>query len=63
MRYSVQPRDRIFVKDYGFFSFPKNLGKNIDNHVSENLTSKYSQKLRDNAKQSSTDELKTTSKR
>ena len=29
MRYSVQPRDRIFVKGYGFFSFAKNMGKNI----------------------------------
>ena len=28
-RYSVQPRDRIFVKDYGFLSFAKNMGKNI----------------------------------
>ena len=27
MRYSVQPRDRIFVKSYGFLSFAKNLGK------------------------------------
>ena len=23
--YSVQPRDRIFVKDYGFLSFAKTL--------------------------------------
>ena len=29
MRYSVQPRDRIFVKGYGFLSFAKNVGKNI----------------------------------
>ena len=28
-RYSVQPRDRIFVKGYGFLSFAKNMGKNI----------------------------------
>ena len=26
-RYSVQPRDRIFVKGYEFFSFAKNMGK------------------------------------
>ena len=38
-RYSVQPRDRIFVKGYGFLSFAKNMGKNI----SENLSDKYSQ--------------------
>ena len=40
-RYSVQPRDRIFVKGYGFISFAKNIGKNI----SKNLSGKYSQKL------------------
>ena len=28
-RYLVQPRDRIFVKRYGFLSFSKNIGKNI----------------------------------
>ena len=28
--YSVQPRDRIFVKSYGFLSFAKNIGKSID---------------------------------
>ena len=27
MRYSIQPRDRIFVKSYGFLSFAKNMGK------------------------------------
>ena len=29
MRYSVQLRDRIFVEDYGFLTFAKNLSKNI----------------------------------
>ena len=28
-RYSVQPKYWIFVKDYGFLSFAKNMGKNI----------------------------------
>ena len=28
-RYLVQPRDQIFVKDYDFLSFTKNMGKNI----------------------------------
>ena len=28
-RYSVQPRDQIFVKGYGFWSFSKNMGKNF----------------------------------
>ena len=26
-RYSVQPRDRIFVKDYGFLCLAKHMGK------------------------------------
>ena len=58
MHYSVQIRDRIFAKDYGFLSFTKNMGKNI----TSNLSGKYSQKLLDHAKQSATDALKTTSK-
>ena len=42
-RYSVQPRDRIFVKGYGFLSFTKNMGRNIGKNVSKNLSSKYHQ--------------------
>ena len=60
-RYSVQPRDRIFVKSYGFFSFARNMGKNFGKNISKNLSSKYSQKLL--AKQSARDVFKTTSKR
>ena len=59
MRCSVQPKDRIFVKGYGFLSFAKNIGENI----SKDLNGKYSQKLLDHAKQSATDAHKTTSKR
>ena len=33
--YSVQCRDRIFVKDYGFLSFAKNVGKNIGRNISK----------------------------
>ena len=29
MQYSVQPKDRISVKGYGFLSVVKNIGKNI----------------------------------
>ena len=29
MRYLVEPRDRIFVKSYGFPCFAKNMGKNF----------------------------------
>ena len=49
MRYSVQPRDQIFLKSYGFLSFAKNMGKNIGKNRSKNLISKYSQKLLDHA--------------
>ena len=31
MHYSIKPRDRIFVKVYGFFSFAKNMDKTIGN--------------------------------
>ena len=50
MRYSVQPRDQIFVKCHGFLSFAKNMGKNIGKNISKILSSKYSQKLLDHAK-------------
>ena len=61
--YSVQSRDRIFVKGYGFLSFAKNMGKNIGNKISKKLRDKYSQKLLDHAKKSATDAIKTSSKR
>ena len=57
-RYSVQPRDRIFVKGFGFLSFAKNIGKKIGKNISKSLSSKYSQELLDHAKQSPTDALK-----
>ena len=60
-RYSVEPKNRIFVKGYGFLSFTKNMGKNIDK--SKKLSRKYSQKLFGHIKQSPTDAFKTTSKR
>ena len=63
MRYSVQPRDRMFVKGYVFFAFAKNMGKNIGKNISKNLSGKYSQKLLDHTKQSATHALKTVSKR
>ena len=55
MRYSSEPRDRIYVKGYGFFSFAKNMG--------ESLSNKYGRKLLDSAKKSVTDTIKTASKR
>ena len=55
MRYSIEPRDIIYVKGYGFLSFAKNIGKNLSNN--------YGQKLLDSAKKSTTDAIKTTSKK
>ena len=54
MRYSIEPKDRIHVKGNGFLSFDENIGKN--------LSGKYSQKLLDSAKKSTTDTIKTASK-
>ena len=31
MRYSIEPRDTIYVKRYGFLSFAKNIGKSLSN--------------------------------
>ena len=62
-RYSVQARDRIFLKGYGFLSFAKNIGKNIGKSRSGNLSGKYSQKRLDHAKICTTDALKTAPKR
>ena len=49
MRYSIEPRDRRYVKDFVFLSFAKHIGKNKSN--------KYNQKLFDNAKKSPTDAI------
>ena len=55
MRYSIEPRDRIYVKGYRFLSFAKNMGKSLSN--------KCGQKLLDSAKESTTNAIKTASKR
>ena len=54
-RYSIQPKDRMYVKGYGFLSSLKNTGKI--------MSSKYSQKLVDSAKKFATDAINTASKR
>ena len=41
MRYSVQPKDRIFVKCCGFLSFSKNMDKNTGKSISKSLSGKY----------------------
>ena len=52
IRYLVQPRNRVFVKVYGFLYFAKNMGSNISEQISKNVRGKYSQKRQDHAKQS-----------
>ena len=51
MRYSSEPRDKIYVKGYGFMSFARS------------MSNKYGKKLADTAKKSATDAIKTASKR
>ena len=51
MRYSVTPRDRIYVTGYGFMSFARS------------MSNKYVKKLADTAKKSAIDEIKTPFKR
>ena len=51
MTYSLEPRDRIYVKGYGFMFFARS------------MSYKYGKKLVDAAKKSATDAVKTASKR
>ena len=55
MGHSIEIKDRIYVKGYVFLSFAKNMSKKLRN--------KYCQKLIDIAKKSTTDAIKTASKR
>ena len=55
IRYLIEPRDRTYVKRYGFLSFAKNIGKNLSNN--------YGQKLLDSAEKFTTDAIKTASKK
>ena len=55
MRYSIEPKDRIYVKGYGCLPFAKNMGTHF--------SMKYVQKLLDTAKKSTADAIKTASKR
>ena len=51
MRYSIEPRDRVYVNGYEFMSF------------AGSMSNKYGKKLVDTAKKSATDAIKTASKR
>ena len=62
MRYSIEPRERRYVKGHGFLSFSRNIGTHAAK-VAKNMSNKYSQKLVDIAKRSATNAIKTASKR
>ena len=51
MRYSIEPRYRIYVRGYGFMSFARS------------MSNKYGKKLVDAVKKSAADAVKTASKR
>ena len=51
MRYSIELRDRMYVKGCGFMSFAENIGRNLSN--------KYSQRIIDTTNKSATDAIKT----
>ena len=55
MKYSIEPKDRIYVKENGFLPFAKN--------IDTKLSSKYEQKLLDSTKNSTTDAIKIDLKR
>ena len=47
MRYSIEPRDEIYVKGYGFLTFAKNIGTHATK-AAKNMSNKYSQILLNN---------------
>ena len=56
MRYSIEPRERRYVKGHGFLSFARNFGNkcgkkliNIAIKTDTNFNSKYGKKLTDTA--------------
>ena len=62
MRYSIEPRERRHVKGYGFLYFARNIATR-GTKVAKNMSNKYGQKLANTAKKSTTDAIKTASKR
>ena len=62
MRYSVGSRKGRHVKGYGFSSFARNIGTHATK-VAKNMSNKYGEKPADTAKKSTTNAIKTASKR
>ena len=50
MPYLVEPIDRIFAKGYGFFTFVKNMSKNIGKKIIKDLTVNIAKNLLDHDK-------------
>ena len=61
MHYSLHPKDQVFIKDYDFLSFAKNMGKSIGKGMIKNVSDKYSLKVL--AEKSPADAFKTALKR
>ena len=60
MCYLVQPRDQIFVKGYGFVSFPKHFGKSKGAiQETAEATNKIANKIRKDSKNSQQKNLET----
>ena len=62
MRYSIEQRDGIYVKGYGFLSFAKNMGRHA-NKVAKSLSNKYNRKLLDRVEKYTTDAIKNSIKK
>ena len=62
MRYSTELKDRIYVKGYGFLSFAKNIATHATK-TAKSMSNNIVKKIFDSAKKSTTDGIKTASKR
>ena len=60
-RYYIEPKDEIYVKDYRYLPFAKDMSKNTGENISIRSSDKYSQIPPNHAKKSATDKLKNTS--
>ena len=61
--YSLQSRDRVFVKGYEFFSIDRNMGKSIGKNMSKIFSGNYWHKVLDHGNQPARDSPKIDSKR
>ena len=59
VRHSIEPKHKLYAKDYGFLSFTKNRSKSIGT----NFNNKYNHKPLDGATKSTTVTTKTDSER